>query len=146
MKHPLVMPFRSAHPFQTVYLCLYFFRFPRFASCYQWYVRELDLFLCVCVRLRLPFPTRSMHVKPAMDKASRIAHTFSCINSIFFASRSSFGTPWALDCALRHKFHSSLQNLGVSLSKNPVSLIWRSLISGCVKQNQQWPSQHTHST
>jgi hypothetical protein len=40
------------------------------------------------------------------------------------------GTPWALDCALRQRFQSSLQKIAVSLSKNPVSCICRTFISG----------------
>ena len=56
--------------------------------------------------------------------------TFPWISSNFFASRSSCGTPWGLAWALRKSFQSSLQNDGVSLSRNPVSCIWRALISG----------------
>lgn len=57
-------------------------------------------------------------------------HAFSCISSSFLASSSSLGTPWGLVCALKHRFHSSLQNGAVSLSRKPVNWIWRDLMSG----------------
>ncbi len=66
-----------------------------------------------------------------VSSAAFSASIFSCSNSNFFASSNSFGTPWGLLCALRHRFHSSLQNLGVSLSRNPVREICKALISGC---------------
>ena len=65
-----------------------------------------------------------------MGEAFTESPTFSWINSSFLASNNSFGTPWGLPCALRQRFHSSLQNFAVSLSRKPVNLIWRSLISG----------------
>src|SRR5690606_28414078 len=47
------------------------------------------------------------------------------------ASRSSLGTPWGLAWALSNSFQSSLQNVGVSFSRNPVSCICSNLMSGC---------------
>lgn len=55
---------------------------------------------------------------------------FSCISSSFLASSSSLGTPWGLVWALRQRFHNSLQKGAVSLSRKPVSWIWRDLMSG----------------
>lgn len=55
---------------------------------------------------------------------------FSCISSNFLASSSSLGTPCGLVWALRQRFHNSLQKGAVSLSRKPVSWIWRDLMSG----------------
>lgn len=63
--------------------------------------------------------------------------TFSCMSSSFFASSSSLGTPCGLVWALRNSFHSSLQNDGVSLSRNPVSWICRPLMSGYIERASQ---------
>lgn len=61
-------------------------------------------------------------------------HAFSCISSSFLASSNSFGTPCGLVWALKHRFHKSLQKGAVSLSRKPVSWIWRDLTSGWRKE------------
>jgi hypothetical protein len=84
----------------------------------------------VLPRLRLSRRRSNVVVRHCMyNRISNI--TFSWINSSFFASRSSLGTPWAFDWALRQSDHSSLQNLAVSFSRKPVSWICSFLISGC---------------
>ena len=89
---------------------------------------------CVLVAFQFPYgaePVQQPFLRRSGETISMITiilkrkscSTFSWINSSFFASNSSFGTPCGFVWALRHRSHNSLQNLAVSLSRNPVSWI-----------------------
>ena len=78
----------------------------------------------------------SSSLRRRTSSAAFSASFFSCSSSNFFASSNSLGTPCGLLCALRQRFHSSLQNLGVSLSRNPVREIWSALMSGYINNCQ----------
>ena len=85
-----------------------------------------------------PFPLQSGRFLStlAVVQGNALYSTFSWINSNFFASSSSLGTPCAFVCALRQSSHNSLQNLAVSLSRKPVSWICRTLTLGCFNGKQ----------
>lgn len=102
--------------------------------CHHREVVEIRLLLVSCGLLRQPYRPRSvkgLRSDECFNRMGKGLRAFSCINSNFLASRSSFGTPCGLACALKQRFHSSLQNGAVSLSRKPVSWIWRDLMSGC---------------
>lgn len=89
------------------------------------------LLLSAVGRFRQPFRLQSKcNSQRCCSLLSERGYTFSRISSCFLASRSSLGTPCGFSWPLRHNDHSSLQNLAVSLSRNPVSWIWRDLMSG----------------